>query len=238
MRGARCRAPRPGGVGRRARRARATHSRPAGPHAGLRRLLCVARARDELRADLPPRRAAGARQLAPHAGRLPRPRVDGRRKRQRRSGVPRADGAGRPRPHRAARPRGRARLRVRAERAGGRSRSIAPSEHIFGVVLVNDWSARDIQRLEYEPLGPFLGKSFATSISAWITPLPALDRARTRATAAGSAARALPRRRSALAARRRPRDRAQRRGRLASQAAACTGRPRRCSRTSPSTAPA
>ena len=54
------------------------------------------------------------------------------------------------------------------------------AEHIFGVVLVNDWSARDVQRLEYEPLGPFLGKSFATSMSAWITPLRALDGARTR----------------------------------------------------------
>ena len=51
-------------------------------------------------------------------------------------------------------------------------------EHIFGVVLVNDWSARDVQRLEYEPLGPFLGKSFATSMSAWITPLDALAPAR------------------------------------------------------------
>jgi fumarylacetoacetase len=50
--------------------------------------------------------------------------------------------------------------------------------HIFGVVLVNDWSARDVQRLEYEPLGPFLGKSFATSMSAWITPLDALAHAR------------------------------------------------------------
>jgi fumarylacetoacetase len=52
-------------------------------------------------------------------------------------------------------------------------------QHIFGVVLVNDWSARDVQRAEYEPLGPFLGKSFATSMSAWITPLSALDAART-----------------------------------------------------------
>jgi fumarylacetoacetase len=51
-------------------------------------------------------------------------------------------------------------------------------EHIFGVVLVNDWSARDVQRVEYEPLGPFLGKSFATSMSAWITPLEALHAAR------------------------------------------------------------
>ena len=51
-------------------------------------------------------------------------------------------------------------------------------EHIFGVVLVNDWSARDIQRVEYEPLGPLCGKSFATSMSAWITPLDALAGAR------------------------------------------------------------
>jgi fumarylacetoacetase len=51
-------------------------------------------------------------------------------------------------------------------------------QHLFGVVLVNDWSARDVQRHEYQPLGPFLGKSFATSISAWITPLDALAGAR------------------------------------------------------------
>jgi fumarylacetoacetase len=49
------------------------------------------------------------------------------------------------------------------------------AEHVFGVVLVNDWSARDIQAWEYQPLGPFLGKSFATSISAWVTPLAALE---------------------------------------------------------------
>jgi fumarylacetoacetase len=51
-------------------------------------------------------------------------------------------------------------------------------EHVFGVVLVNDWSARDIQAWEYQPLGPFLGKSFATSISAWVTPLSFLRDAR------------------------------------------------------------
>jgi fumarylacetoacetase len=51
-------------------------------------------------------------------------------------------------------------------------------EHVFGVVLVNDWSARDIQGWEYQPLGPFLGKSFATSISAWVTPLSLLREAR------------------------------------------------------------
>ena len=49
--------------------------------------------------------------------------------------------------------------------------------HVFGICLVNDWSARDIQAWEYVPLGPFLGKSFATSIAAWITPLDALDAA-------------------------------------------------------------
>jgi len=52
------------------------------------------------------------------------------------------------------------------------------ADHIFGVVLLNDWSARDIQGWEYQPLGPFLGKSFATSVSAWITPLDALAMAR------------------------------------------------------------
>ena len=51
----------------------------------------------------------------------------------------------------------------------------AAREHLFGVVLVNDWSARDIQAWEYQPLGPFLGKSFATSISPWVTPLDALE---------------------------------------------------------------
>src|SRR5829696_8272188 len=48
-------------------------------------------------------------------------------------------------------------------------------EHIFGFVLVNDWSARDVQRWEYVPLGPFLGKSFVTSVSPWIVPLAALE---------------------------------------------------------------
>ncbi len=52
------------------------------------------------------------------------------------------------------------------------------AEHVFGVVLVNDWSARDIQAWEYQPLGPFLGKSFATTISPWVVPLDALAAAR------------------------------------------------------------
>ena len=55
----------------------------------------------------------------------------------------------------------------------------AAMDHVFGVVLVNDWSARDIQAWEYQPLGPFLGKSFATTMSAWVTPLAALRACRT-----------------------------------------------------------
>ena len=51
----------------------------------------------------------------------------------------------------------------------------AAGEHIFGLVLLNDWSARDVQRWEYQPLGPFLAKSFATSISPWVVTLDALE---------------------------------------------------------------
>jgi len=47
--------------------------------------------------------------------------------------------------------------------------------HLFGVSLLNDWSARDIQSWEYQPLGPFLAKNFATSISPWVTPMAALE---------------------------------------------------------------
>ena len=51
-------------------------------------------------------------------------------------------------------------------------------QHVFGACLVNDWSARDLQAWEYVPLGPFLGKSFATSVSPWVVPLDALVEAR------------------------------------------------------------
>ena len=60
--------------------------------------------------------------------------------------------------------------------------SITPDEaddHIFGLVLFNDWSARDIQKWEYVPLGPFLAKNFASSVSPWIVTLEALDPFRT-----------------------------------------------------------
>jgi fumarylacetoacetase len=60
---------------------------------------------------------------------------------------------------------GKAATRIRPDDAGA---------HVFGAVLCNDWSARDIQRFEYQPLGPNLGKSFATTISPWIVTLDAL----------------------------------------------------------------
>lgn len=57
----------------------------------------------------------------------------------------------------------------------GTTISVSDAEnHIFGLVLMNDWSARDIQKWEYQPLGPFVSKSFATTISPWIVPYEAL----------------------------------------------------------------
>jgi len=65
-------------------------------------------------------------------------------------------------------------------KALGKSISTAEAEdYIFGMVLFNDWSARDIQKWEYVPLGPFLAKNFASSISAWIVTLDALEPFRT-----------------------------------------------------------
>ena len=52
-------------------------------------------------------------------------------------------------------------------------------DHIFGLCIVNDWSARDVQKWEYQPLGPFLAKSFVTSISPWVITLEALEPFRT-----------------------------------------------------------
>jgi fumarylacetoacetase len=63
-------------------------------------------------------------------------------------------------------------------RLGDRVSVDEAQEHLFGVVLLNDWSARDIQAWEYVPLGPFLGKSFATSISPWVVTMEALAEAR------------------------------------------------------------
>jgi fumarylacetoacetase len=58
---------------------------------------------------------------------------------------------------------------------GSRVSTEEAENHIFGFVLFNDWSARDIQKWEYQPLGPFLGKNFASTLSAWVVPLEALE---------------------------------------------------------------
>ena len=69
---------------------------------------------------------------------------------------------------------------VGSESELGEPIALADAErHVFGVCLVNDWSARDLQAWEYVPLGPFLGKSFATSVSPWVVPMEALESART-----------------------------------------------------------
>lgn len=68
-------------------------------------------------------------------------------------------------------------------RLGAPVRTSDFERYVFGAVLVNDWSARDLQRFEQVPLGPFLGKSFATSISPWVVPLDALAAARVTAPA-------------------------------------------------------
>jgi fumarylacetoacetase len=60
------------------------------------------------------------------------------------------------------------------------------AEHVFGVCLLNDWSARDIQAWESVPLGPFLGKSFGTTVAPWILPLAALEHARVRPPSRGT----------------------------------------------------
>ena len=58
---------------------------------------------------------------------------------------------------------------------GNRCRSSTAIDQVFGMVLMNDWSARDIQTWEYQPLGPFLAKNFCTSISPWVVTLEALE---------------------------------------------------------------
>ena len=86
------------------------------------------------------------------------------------------------------------------------------ADHVFGVTGLNDWSARDIQAWEYVPLGPFLGKSFATSISPWVTPLAALDAAWVDLPEQDARAAPLPRPGRDPRARHRRGGRAQRRG--------------------------
>ncbi len=67
---------------------------------------------------------------------------------------------------------------VGSARGSGPVRVSEFADHVFGVFLLNDWSSRDLQAWESRPLGPFLSKSFATSISPWVVPLDALEHAR------------------------------------------------------------
>ena len=67
---------------------------------------------------------------------------------------------------------------VGSARGSGPVRVSEFADHVFGVFLLNDWSSRDLQAWESRPLGPFLAKSFATSISPWVVPLDALEHAR------------------------------------------------------------
>ena len=143
---------------------------------------------------------AAAAQLEAPPRRLPRPRPARSSSAVRRSSGPAGS---------ARRPRDRTRRRT-ARAAGSTSRPSSGSwsasapgwaagspstrfaDHVFGVVGLNDWCARDIQAWEYVPLGPFLGKSFATSVSAWVTPLAALRGGLVRPARAGPGAAALP----------------------------------------------
>ena len=81
-----------------------------------------------------------------------------------------------PRAERPAGPRAGAGLPDRRRQCAGRAdrRSTQAEEHLFGIVLLNDWSARDVQAWEYQPLGPFLSKNFATTISPWVVTPEAL----------------------------------------------------------------
>ena len=171
----------------------------------LRRLLLLRAPRRQRRADLPARRSRrccrtgstcrSATTAGPARSSSPAPTSSGP------AGSCRP-ATGRCSGRRAAGHRGRGRLRrrraVRARRPGAVDRF---ADHVFGVVLVNDWSARDIQAWEYQPLGPFLGKSFATSISPWVVPLDALADAWVPAPAQDPPVARLPARRPAPRAR-------------------------------------
>ena len=123
------------------------------------------------------------RRLEAPTGRLPRPLRHGRRVRHARDppARPAQSLADQARRRSSARPSGstsRPRWASSSVPVGELGRPVRLgdfADHVFGVCLVNDWSARDIQAWEYAPLGPFLGKSFLTSVSPWVVPLAALE---------------------------------------------------------------
>ncbi len=132
-----------------------------------------------------PSRPSAAAELQVGADRLSRPLVDDRRQRQR---LPAAEGPDACRRARASRCSGRRSGSTTSSRSASSSgpatrRQPIPidraDEHVFGFCLLNDWSARDIQAWEYQPLGPFLAKNFASTISPWIVTTEALAPFRT-----------------------------------------------------------
>ena len=162
----------------------------------LRRLLLVARSRDEPRAHLSPRRRAVAAQLAPPPGRVPRPERDDRRERHQHRRARRDSYPTRATAFRGSRRRNSSTSSSRsASSSAARPRPASTPDdadrHVFGAVLCNDWSARDIQSFEYQPLGPNLAKSFATTISPWVVTMDALRPYLVARAAAGARARSV-----------------------------------------------
>ena len=166
---------------------------------GLHRLLFVEGARDQRRLDVSRSEERAAAELARDPDRLQRARELGRGERH--AGAPPqrpAEGARCARAQRSAR---RRKLDIELEtgfivgrgNALGTPIAVADAEaHIFGMVLLNDWSARDIQTWEYVPLGPFNSKTFATSISPWLVTLEALEPFRVAGPAQDPGAAAVP----------------------------------------------
>ena len=159
--------------------------RPAAPaHRGrrLRRLLRLRAPCCQCGPDVPPGRGTADPQLEAHADRLSRPRPARSWCPVRTSSDRAARSSRRPITDRRSGPAASSTSKpswdgwwASALRRAFRSKSRSSGSTSSGSSILNDWSARDLQAWEYVPLGPFLGKSFATSISAWVLPLEALD---------------------------------------------------------------
>ena len=152
----------------------------AGEIGQLHRFLRLDLSRHQCGPHVPARQSADA-ELQIRAGRLSQPRLVGACERHAGAAPARPDQG--PRRSRAglSAPRAisttssnSASTSARRRSSARRSRSREAGEHIFGFCLLNDWSARDIQAWEYQPLGPFLAKNFATTVSPWVVTAEAL----------------------------------------------------------------
>ena len=150
-------------------------------HPRLHGFLRIDLSRHECRQVVSPRQSAAA-ELQVHADRLSRTRIVAGCKRDGCSAAVRPDARCRCRSCRSdiradqgAGLRTRSRIFCERRKSAGRAHSHrAGGRTSFGICLLNDWSARDIQAWEYQPLGPFLAKSFATSLSPWVVTMEAL----------------------------------------------------------------